>query len=278
MRQHTLVSTYTFKGKGLHGGGMAEMTLLPAPEGSGIVFQRTDMGGALVEALYGNVVRSDRSTVLAKDGVEVGTTEHLLAALSALGVDNALIKVNSPELPVLDGSALPYVRAILADGLAEQNASREYFVVTRHFEWTDEKSGSKIEVDPAGGPAYAVTTDFGSKVLGVQKASWDAGVDFATEIAPCRTFCFLHEIKPLLSMGLIKGGDLENALVIDEPNGYYNNAALRFENECARHKLLDLIGDFALLGKPLAGRVTAYKPGHRVNAGAVRALANSSIR
>jgi UDP-3-0-acyl N-acetylglucosamine deacetylase len=273
MNQHTLRSTYKFVGKGLHTGLPVTMTLYPAPDDYGIVFERTDLGDdSFVEARLSNVSPAQRSTCLVYRGVEVRTPEHLLAALSALGVDNALIKLDAPEVPILDGSAAPYAEAILADGLEDQKSERKYITVSETCEYHDTQSGTRIVVEPADIFEVCLLIDFGSKVLGVQRASYREGDDFASEIATCRTFCFYDEIKPLLDRGLIKGGDLDNALVIDEPRGYLNGPVLRFENECARHKLLDLLGDFSLLGSPMKVKITAEKPGHAANAAAARTL------
>lgn len=273
MNQHTLRATYTFSGRGLHTGLPVNMTLYPAPDDYGIVFERTDVeGDPFVEARLSNVSPAQRSTCLVYRGVEVRTPEHLLAALSALGVDNALIKLDAPEVPILDGSAAPYVEAILADGLENQRRERKYITISQRCEYSEPQSGTRIVVEPADRFEVELMIDFGSKVLGVQRASYREGDAFAREIAPCRTFCFYDEIKPLLERGLIKGGDLDNALVIDEPLGYLNDSPLLFENECARHKLLDLLGDFALLGSPMNVKITAEKPGHAANAAAARTL------
>lgn len=272
MKQHTIASHCVFQGKGLHTGRPVRMELLPAPAGSGLCFCRLDRDGAVVHASARNVSKVDRSTSLKEGRVSVRTVEHLLAALYALGVDNARICLDAEELPILDGSARPYAEAVLAAGLVEQDQEREYIVVKERFEYAQSAGGSVITVEPCEDTTFSATIDFGSKVIGVQTAQWDGRSDFSTEIAPCRTFCFLSDIKPLMALGLIKGGDLGNALVIDEPSGYFGNPVLRFENECARHKLLDLIGDFSLLGRPLKGKVTAYKPGHRINTAAALAL------
>lgn len=295
MNQHTLKRSYTYKGNGLHTGQPVEMTLLPAPENNGIVFQRIDLNGdSFVEAKVENVSHTSRSTVLAKNGVEVGTTEHLLSALYGMGVDNALVQLNASELPILDGSAKPYADDITEDGLQDQRVERKYFTVTKPFSYKDEKSGAEIFVTPSDRLEIEVEVDYNSKVLGVQYADYHDGMDYAKEIAPNRTFCFFHELEPLLSHNLIKGGDLDNAIVIVEhpvpqetldkmrllfnagdlkvTQGYLSNVQLHFSNECARHKLLDIIGDFALLGLPLRGKIVAKKSGHSINTKAVQAL------
>lgn len=273
MKQHTLRAAYNFTGKGLHTGRPATIHLLPAPDDYGVVFQRTDLGQEVfVHPIVENVSRTNRSTTLSENGADIITPEHLLSALMGLKIDNVLVQMDAPEVPILDGSARPFVEAILRDGLLEQREERRFYTVNRHVEYEDSRSDARIVIDPAEGPEFDVTIDFSSKVLGVQQAHYDESIRYEDEIAPCRTFCFFQEVEFLLKRGLIKGGDLDNALVIDEPRGYLGDKKLYFENECARHKLLDLIGDFALLGMPLKGRVTAYKPGHRTNTGAVAAL------
>jgi UDP-3-O-[3-hydroxymyristoyl] N-acetylglucosamine deacetylase/3-hydroxyacyl-[acyl-carrier-protein] dehydratase len=216
------------------------------------------------------VAQTRRATSLSCKGVKVLTAEHLLAALWAMGVDNALIDLDAPELPILDGSARPYAEAIQAAGLIEQDAERDFLVIEKPFVYEDRRSGSRIVFEPSASTVFDVTIDFDSKVVGVQHAVFDESTDFASQIAPCRTFCFLHEIKWLRRLGLIGGGSLDNALVIDEPNGYYGGGKPLFDNEPARHKLLDLLGDFSLAGRPIRGRIVAYKPGHRVNTQALK--------
>ena len=272
MRQHTLQSACRFSGIGLHTGKPVELQLLPAPEDYGIVFQRSDMGDeALVPASVEYVSRTRRSTVLARDGVEVLTAEHLLAALRCLGVDNVLVRLDAPEVPILDGSALPYVKSLQECGLLEQQADRRYRVVSRHAEYRDPRSGSSIIVDPCGDLVVDLTIDYKSAMVGVQKACSDPTVDFATQIAPARTFCFRREIVMLRLIGLIKGGSLDNALVVDDRRKcFVGGKSLLFDNELARHKLLDLLGDFALAGLPVQGRITAVKPGHKINTQALK--------
>ncbi len=299
--QKTLKKRYIFEGKGLHTGLNCRMTLFPAPADHGIVFQRTDLGEeALVEASWRNIAGTARSTLLCKDGVEVMTIEHLLAAFYGLGIDNALVATDNVELPILDGSARPFVEAILADGLQLQNTPRRFLEVSKPFLFEDPETGSSLQVLPADSFTVEVEIDFDSKVLGVQKAHFSDGDDFASAIAPCRTFCFLHELEFLLNHNLIKGGDMDNAIVIVEnevdentlhrlksifnvenleraPEGYLNNLTLYFENECARHKLLDLIGDFALAGLPLKGKIIARKPGHAINTAALKSMFEKKI-
>ena len=287
--QRTLRKEYIFEGKGLHSGKKVKMTLCPAPEGSGIRFLREDLGpDAVIEAVADYVTTTQRGTTLEKGEIRVSTAEHLLSAFSGMGVDNALVRLDSLEVPILDGSALPYVRAIAADGLQEQDAPRTYYSVKEEVTVEDPASGSRITISPAEDFSVDLTIDFNSHVLGVQEIHYDGAVDYASEVAPCRTFVFFHELEFLFNNNLIKGGDLENALVIVEkpvsedalsrmaalfnvekvgvlPDGYLDNVRLHFPNECARHKLLDLIGDFSLIGTRIRGRVTARKSGHRIN-------------
>ena len=278
MKQHTLNSTYTFSGKGLHTGKPVTMQLLPAPEDYGIVFQRTDLGDdVLVHACVENVIQTRRCTTLSERGVKIITAEHLLSALSALGVDNALVQIDAAEVPILDGSARPYVEAICKHGLIEQPAERRPIVVDKPFVYEDPRSGSRIAFEPAADFSVDVTIDFKSQVIGTQQAHWDWSVDYAREIAPCRTFCFRKEVRMLRFLGLIKGGSLDNALVVDEPRGYLGDPVLQFPDEPARHKLLDLLGDLALAGRPIQGHITAYKPGHKANTTALKLFLASTI-
>lgn len=289
MKQRTLKNSYTFEGKGLHTGKFSHVRVCPAPQNSGIVFRRTDLGDdALIEAVAANVSLTARSTTISKGKASVMTIEHLLSALTGLGVDNALVEIDNMEMPILDGSARYYVEAIAPDGLLEQEAERQYIEIGQEFLYKDEKTGSYIRMTPADEPSYEVTIDFGSRVLGVQTVSWDPSKDFVKEVACCRTFCFLHEIQLLASLGLIKGGDVENAIVIVEKpvseqrisklaktfghpelkvteKGYLSNVDLHFDDECGRHKLLDLIGDLRLVGGFLKAKIVAYKPGHSIN-------------
>ena len=298
MKQRTVKKSYRFEGKSLHSGLYSTVCIKPAGSGSGIVFMRSDLG-VEIPALAVNVVSTARSTILGQGKVTIGTVEHVLSALTGLGVDNALIEVSAPEMPILDGSALPYVEAIIADGLEEQDAERRYLELQEPVVVEDAASGSRIEVVPADKPSIDIEVDFNSKVLGVQTAHWDESVDFASQIAPCRTFCFFHELEPLLMAGLVKGGDLDNAIVVVEnpvapehfeqvkklfgtfdvavKDGYLNNVNLRFPNECARHKLLDILGDMRLAGGYLKAAVTAYKPGHGINTKAAKAVEEKSI-
>ncbi|MBQ3251605.1 MAG: UDP-3-O-acyl-N-acetylglucosamine deacetylase [Bacteroidales bacterium] len=282
-----------FEGKGLHTGRVARMTVSPAPADTGIVFKRTDIGqDALVEALAENVSSTARSTTISKGDASVSTIEHILSALTGMGVDNALIEIDNVEVPILDGSAKPYIEAIWKDGFQEQDAPRKYIELKETVEVVNEK-GSVVRLEPAEDFSYDIKIDFNSRVLGVQHAQWDSSVVYPEEIGVCRTFVFFHEIEFLFNNGLVKGGDVDNAIVIVEhpvtkeqvdnisrlfnvpslevrEDGYLSNLQLRFTNECARHKLLDLIGDLRLCGGFLKAKITAEKAGHGINTTAAR--------
>ncbi len=289
IKQHTLNNTYKFSGKGLHTGKTVNMILEPAPENHGIVFNRIDLGeNATIEALVDYVTTTARGTTLEKGEVKISTLEHLMAALHGLGVDNALVKIDSQEVPILDGSSRPYVKEICKDGLKEQDAPRKYAEFKEKIVFKDEKTGSEITIMPDDEFSVEMMIDYNSKVLGNQYARYNSQTDFAKDIAPCRTFVFFHELEPLFKNNLIKGGDLDNAIIIVEnpvpqqeldrlagifnvksleraPEGYLNHLELRFPNECARHKLLDIIGDFSLIGTRLKAKVIGYKTGHKIN-------------
>ena len=295
-KQKTLTSPLEFQGKGLHTGKTARMVLRPAPEGTGVVFHRVDLGPeAFVRALAENVSSTARSTTISQGETSVSTIEHLMSALSGMGVDNALVEIDNIEVPIFDGSARYYVEAILGDGLSEQDAEKEYVFLPRVIEVKDEESGAYIKATPSDVPSIDLTVDFGSRILGVQKAHWDENVDYAGQIGSCRTFVFFHEIEYLFQNNLVKGGDVDNAIVIVErpvsgeqvgrlsslfnvprleinESGYLNNLQLRFPDECGRHKLLDLIGDLALSGGTLMAKVEAFKPGHTINTRMARAI------
>lgn len=287
--QKTLKKEYIFEGKGLHSGLKVKMTVAPAPAGTGIRFVREDLGpDAVIEALADYVTTTQRGTTLEKGEVGISTLEHLLSALTGMGVDNALVTINAPEVPILDGSALPYVTAIGADGLLDQGVPRAYYDIPETVHYRDSETGSEITICPADEFSADLTVDFNSHVLGVQKIHFDSNTDYASEVAPCRTFVFFHELEFLFRNNLIKGGDLENAIVIVErpvqeetlarmaalfnvekvdvlPSGYLDNVKLHFPDECGRHKMLDLIGDLTLVGARIKGRVVADKSGHRIN-------------
>ena len=287
MDQQTLKREYKFEGRGLHTGRYAHLTLCPAPENYGIRFFRKD-AGVEIPAVATNVSKTDRSTTISQGGVSVVTIEHLLSALTGLGVDNARIELDNEEVPILDGSAETYVRAIAPDGLRVQNAERKYIEIKETIEVRDEQTGSWVRIEPSDKMSFEVTVDFNSKVLGVQTAHWSENSDYVGQVAPCRTFCFFHELEALAAYGLIKGGDVDNAIVVVEhpvtkeqvdnmsrifgqprlsvrEDGYLSNIVLHFPNECGRHKLLDLIGDMRLLGGFPKAHVSAYKPGHKIN-------------
>lgn len=294
--QHTLKKSYYFQGKGLHTGTYAHIKLMPAPVGSGIKFRRTDLKGKpVIEALAENVSNTARSTTISHGDTVAVTIEHVLSALTGLGVDNALIEMDNIEVPILDGSARPYCEAILKDGLEDQGVPRQYIDIPQSLEIRDDRSGSWVRIEPSAAPSADVTVDFQSKILGIQSAHWDEHSDYAREIGVCRTFVFFHEIEYLFRNNLIKGGDVDNAIVIVEEavteeqlssisnlfnlpglkitdGGYLNNLELHFADECGRHKLLDLLGDFRLAGGYLNARITAYKPGHSINTKAAKAL------
>jgi len=296
--QQTVKKPYSFEGKGLHTGKISKMTINPAPVGTGIRFRRTDIGeDAIIEALAEYVSNTSRSTTISKGDVSVVTIEHILSAMTGLGIDNVLIDIDNVEVPILDGSAKPYTDAILSDGLLVQDAPREYITLDREIEICDKASGSYVRITPADELSYQVTVDFKSKVVGVQTAQWKDGEDYAGEVGKCRTFVFFHEIEYLAKNNLIKGGDVDNALVIVEypvtdeqvtnmanlfgvpklairEDGYLDNVSLHFDNECSRHKLLDLIGDLRLCGGFLKAKVTAVKSGHGINSRTAMAVRN----
>ena len=287
-KQKTISSPVTLSGKGLHSGKQVNVNILPAEENTGFQFKRIDLEGSpVIKALAENVVSTARGTTLQQNKAEIMTIEHCMAALTSMGIDNVIIEVDGPEIPIMDGSSMPFVEALENVELVEQNADRDYYVVKEKMHYADEK-GAEITIYPSDGYSIDTLIDFNSKVVGNQYASLKDLKDFKTEIAACKTFVFLHELEALLKMNLIKGGDLDNALVIVErqmsseqlhnlaklfnkpeievlPEGYLSNTELAFQNEPARHKLLDVIGDFCLVGKRIKGHVIARKPGHYSN-------------
>jgi len=293
MKQHTIGGEFTLEGKGLHTGMQITLHAMPAEENHGIVIRRVDLGLEM-KASAEYVGATERGTVLMKGECKCSTIEHCMAALSAYGIDNCVIEVNAPEFPILDGSAAPYVEALERVGIKEQSAERKEFVVNETMKF--ETGGSEIIFEPADSFSVEVDIDFNSPVLKAQRAILNNVCDFGHEIASCRTFVFVREIEQLVMAGLIKGGDLKNALVIydretslDNLNkiaGFYGqkiesaaelgylNGPLKFDNEPARHKLLDLIGDLYLIGMPIRGKVKATKPGHGVNTTVARQLLN----
>ena len=288
-KQRTLKGSFSLFGKGLHTGLSLTVTFNPAPENSGLKIQRIDLEGQpIIEAIAENVVDTQRGTVLGKGDIRVSTIEHGMAALYALGVDNCLIQVNGPEFPILDGSAIMYVDKIEEVGTVEQNAPKNYYIIKHKIEIKDEQSGSCITILPDEEFSVTAMCSFESKFINSQFATWDNIADFPKEIAPARTFVFVRDVMPLLKANLIKGGDLDNAIVIYEKQitqeqldnladflkvpkmdatklGYIQHKPIVWENECTRHKLLDIIGDMALIGRPIKGRIIATRPGHTVN-------------
>lgn len=288
--QHTLQSSFSLSGKGLHTGLHLTVTFYPADEDHGYRIRRVDLEGQPeIVPLAENVIDTSRGTVVGTPDCRVSTIEHAMAALVAMGVDNCLIEVDGPEFPILDGSSVLYVREIQRVGLREQQAERRYLEVVEPFEYYDEISGSCLRVQPCDHFALDSTIVFpDSQFIQTQSAVLEHLSDFPEEIASARTFVFVREIEPLLHMGLIKGGDLSNALVIYERRvdqarldklsdslgvkhldanqlGYIQERPVTWENEPARHKLLDIIGDMALIGRPLKGRIIAIRPGHEAN-------------
>ena len=289
INQKTLKKKVTLDGVGLHTGKSVKLTFKPAPVDTGYVFVRTDLNPSVeIPADVNYVINTDRGTNLEKEGAKIQTSEHVLAALVGMSIDNCFIELDSAESPIMDGSSKFFVNAIESAGIKEQEKLREEYIVTELITYRDDESGSEITLIPSD--EYQVTTmvDFETKVLGTQNASLDNIGDFKDTIAPSRTFSFLHELEMLLENGLIKGGDLNNAIVyVDkplsesnmdslkeafgkdniavQPNGILDNLSLHFSNEAARHKLLDVIGDLALVGVPIRGKVFAHKPGHKVN-------------
>ena len=289
MNQLTLGGEFTLSGKGLHTGLNITARFLPAPENHGYKFKRVDLPDQpVIDALAENVIASNRGTVIGKGEATVSTIEHAMAALYAAGIDNVLIEVDAPEMPILDGSARLYTEQIEAVGLAEQKADKDYYYIRQRVEFADPETGASIIVLPDDDFAVDVKIDFPSAVLSNQFATLEHIADFNSQIAASRTFVFVREIEPLVSNNLIKGGDLDNAIVIYDSAlsqdqldrladlmgvprkkvdefGYINNRPLAFDNEPARHKLLDVIGDIALIGRPLKGRIIATRPGHTIN-------------
>lgn len=288
-KQNTIKGSFSLFGKGLHTGLSLTVTFNPAPENTGYRIQRIDIDGApIIDAVAENVVDTQRGTVLGKGDIRVSTIEHGLSALYAMGVDNCLIQVNGPEFPILDGSAQLYVDKIKEIGLEEQNAPRDYYIIRKKLEYKDEQTGSCITILPDEEFSITAMCSFNSKFINSQFATLDDMHKYEKEIAPSRTFVFVRDIMLLLKANLIKGGDLDNAIVIYEQEqdqevidqlcdylkvprmdakklGYLQHKPIVWENECTRHKLLDIIGDMALIGKPIKGRIIATRPGHTVN-------------
>lgn len=292
-KQRTLAKTIKLNGKGLHSGEKVNLTIHPAAENHGYVFKRVDLDGQpLIKADVDNVTTTNRGTTLEENGGRVYTTEHVLAALYGCQVDNALIELDGPEVPIMDGSAMPFVAEIEKAGYVDQTADRDYFTLKENLYYEDENGYVEMLAVPTPGQEFRITVmvDYNSPVLGTQHASMYQIEDFKKEIAPCRTFVFLREIEQLAKNNLIKGGDLDNAIVLVEKErpqeeydaiaklmgmedldvkvegiGVLNTVKLKFENEPARHKLLDIVGDLALVGRPIRGHILAARPGHRGN-------------
>ena len=288
-KQHTLCASVSISGTGLHTGILVDMTLHPANPGFGIQFQRVDLPNQpVIKADCDLVTDTSRGTTLQVGDAKVSTVEHILAALVGLGIDNLLIELNGPEIPIMDGSSAPFIEAIEKVGVLEQDAAKAWYSIDENIFHYDEDKRVEMVALPA--LDYQITTliDFNSPVLGTQHAALKTIKDFKSEISPCRTFCFLHELETLLEHDLIKGGDINNAIVVvDKPvtkeemgrlakvfkrdkievksEGYLNNLELRFPNEPARHKLLDVVGDLALIGYPIKARIIANRPGHSSN-------------
>jgi UDP-3-O-[3-hydroxymyristoyl] N-acetylglucosamine deacetylase/3-hydroxyacyl-[acyl-carrier-protein] dehydratase len=288
-KQHTLSESISISGTGLHTGILVDMTLQPANPGFGIQFQRIDLPNQpLIKADCDLVTDTSRGTTLQVGDAKVSTVEHILAALVGLGVDNLLIELNGPEIPIMDGSSAPFIEAIEKVGVLEQDAAKAWYSIDENIFHYDEDKRVEMVAMPALDYQITALIDFNSPVLGTQHAALKTIKDFKSEISPCRTFCFLHELETLLEHDLIKGGDINNAIVVvDKPvtkeemtrlakvfkrdkievksEGYLNNLELRFPNEPARHKLLDVVGDLALIGYPIKARIIANRPGHSSN-------------
>lgn len=289
MKQRTIKESFSIKGKGLHTGVRTTITFRPAPIDFGYRIKRVDLEGSpLIKAYAENVINAQRCTLLSVDGVQVATIEHALAALYGCEIDNCLIEIDSPEFPILDGSADIYVKNIHRVGIEEQAKERTYYEVDHTIEYFDTETESYLKLVPADRFSVEVQIEFNSNVLPLQNAFLDNLSDFKDEISMCRTFVFIKEIESLLKTGLIKGGDLDNAIVIYDQliqqeeldrladimgierrkidkTGYILNKPLVYPNEPARHKLLDVIGDIALVGQFIKGKIIAICPGHRVN-------------
>jgi UDP-3-O-[3-hydroxymyristoyl] N-acetylglucosamine deacetylase/3-hydroxyacyl-[acyl-carrier-protein] dehydratase len=289
VKQRTIKAPVSVSGTGLHTGQSVTMTFNPAPENHGYKFRRVDMPGApIIDADVDNVSDTSRGTSISQNGATVNTVEHVLAALVGLEVDNVLIDLDGPETPIMDGSSIQFVDVITETGLIEQDADREYYHIPYNIHYSEPERKVEMVAMPLDDYRFTCMVDYNSQVLGSQHASISTIGEFKKEIASCRTFCFLHELEMLLKHDLIKGGDLNNAIVVvdkdvDEeelnhlaklfnrkdisvaPQGILNNIELRHQNEPARHKLLDMIGDLALVGVPLKGHIMAARPGHAAN-------------
>ena len=302
IKQKTLAKEFSISGKGLHTNCLVNMTFKPAPANHGFKFRRVDLGDKpVIPANADYVIDTSRGTVIENKGARISTIEHSLAALTGMDLDNVLIEIDNEEVPILDGSSRFFVQAIEEAGVVEQDVEREYFVVTEKIVYRNEKTGSEIIALPDNDYSLNVLISFNSSVLNNQFASLDSLNNFKTEVANCRTFVFLHELEFLLKNNLVKGGDLDNAIVIMDhavtqeeldriadlfnhkhvevrSQGVLNNIDLQYDNECARHKLLDVIGDLSLAGKRIKGRIIATKPGHKTNTEFAKLLVKHIIR
>jgi len=289
MKQSTIQKPISVHGVGLHTGKAVTLTFKPAEANHGYRFQRVDLPEQpIIPADVKLVISTNRGTTIKTGDAQVSTIEHVLSALTGLGIDNVLLEIDGPEMPIMDGTSMPFVKALQEAGVAELDAERDYYVVTEPISYKDEVTGTEILALPSDHFEATVMIDFNSSVLGQQFASLQNMEDYVKEIAPCRTFVFIHELEKLLDMGLIKGGDMDNAIVIADrrmeqedldnlakkmgkpgikvdAEGVLNTVKLHFQNEPARHKLLDVIGDLALIGKPILGKIVATKPGHTAN-------------
>ncbi len=289
VHQHTIKREVEIKGIGLHTSSKVHLIFKPAPSNHGIQFQRIDLPeNPKVKADVTNVVSTNRGTTIKQGEAQVATVEHMLSALVAIGIDNVLVEIDGPEVPIMDGSAAPFYAVLNQAGLEEQKEKRNYFEVKEPINFKNEETGSEHTLLPSDGYEIVSMIDFNSKVLGKQMAEMKSFSDFEEEIAPCRTFVFVHELEFLLNQGLIKGGDINNAIVIADKmiseealnqlakklgkksikvkkEGILNTTNLKFDNEPARHKLLDVVGDLALLGRPIKGKIITTKPGHTAN-------------
>ncbi|MBS3806354.1 MAG: bifunctional UDP-3-O-[3-hydroxymyristoyl] N-acetylglucosamine deacetylase/3-hydroxyacyl-ACP dehydratase [Bacteroidales bacterium] len=298
-KQRTIVNPVKLNGRGLHTGYEVEIQFKPAPVNHGYKFQRTDLKERpIIKAHVDNVVDTSRGTTLEENGVKVHTIEHVMAALRGLGIDNIVIELNGPEAPILDGSSRKYAETLKEAIIEEQDEDRNYYYVKEKIEYRDEDNEIELAIYPDDHLSIQVLIDYNSKVLGHQYANLEEDTDFLEELAPSRTFVFFHELEFLLKNNLIKGGDLENAIVIMEnpvpqeeldriadlfnkphvkvkPEGVLNNVDLYYTNEPARHKLLDIMGDIGLIGRPVKGRIIAKKPGHHANSEFARKIAQA---
>lgn len=268
--QKTLADTIIIIGKGLHTGRIVRVEILPAKVNTGIVFQRTDNDQAEpVLAHAGNISATELCTTLSSGASSVSTIEHLMAAFSGLGVDNALVRLNGPEVPILDGSAKPFVDRFIETGLVELNAPRSFFIVKKRFRY--EEADRFVEIEPSRDLLYECSVDYGKSFIGCQSLQVKMNSKEFLKLCYARTFCHVNEVKALQNAGLAQGGSLENAIVVTE-TGVLNEEGLRSDDEFVRHKLLDCIGDLALLNATLIGKVTVHKPGHGLHAGFMNEL------